>query len=252
MSKHWIEANTSRLMAEILRDFCVVSITLEEQFSRHDNAGNLSYSVLRDMIGDEMNRGILWRLKDTAHHLLRDAPNCSIAAKLLDWAIGYIFHETLKLLEDTHQHQYYASSLRVMAEGNPSPELNAIARDFTLMACENQADMGRTVGRIRKLLTHARLFFHRCYASQRNNPHIARLLYIRQDLIREAFAGEHEKFIESVYGSAKHTLYLNAASSLSRGGRLGQARAALEKAKAIAPDDPEVIAALNKLETVCL
>lgn len=249
MSKHWIEANTPRLMAEILRDFCVVSITLEEQFSRYDSAGNLSYAVLRDMLGDQMNRGLLWRLKDTAHHLLRDAPKCSLEGKLLDWAIGYIFHEALKLMEDTHQHQYYAPSLLSMAEDNPSPELNAIASDFTLMAVENQADMGRTVGRMRKLLAHARLFFHRCYACQRDNPHIARLLYDRQALIRSAFADEHEKFIDSIYGDARQMLFLNAAASLSHGGRIDQARAALEKARIIAPDDPKVVAALHKLET---
>jgi hypothetical protein len=104
MSQHWFNANGSRLMAEILRDFCVVSITLEEQFNRYDNAGNVSYAVLRKMLGDQMDRGILWRLKDTAHHLLRDVHGSPVAARLLDWAIGYIFHKTFKLMENTHQH----------------------------------------------------------------------------------------------------------------------------------------------------
>lgn len=247
MSKHWLEANGSRLMAEILRDFCVVSLTLEEQFTRYDSAGNISYAVLREILGEEMNRGILWRLKDTAHHLLRNAQNVAVAGKLLDWAIGYIFHETLKLLEDTHQHQYYAPSLFSMAEDNPSPELTAIARDFTGMALEIQEDMGRTVGRIRKLLAHARLFFHRCYAGRKDNIYLARLLHDREELIHEAFAGEYENFRAAVYGKDLHSLYLNAAMSLAHGGRRREAAAALEKARSLAPEAPEIAEAAGNL-----
>lgn len=242
MSRHWLEANAPRLMAEILRDFCAVSITLEEQFTRFDSAGNLSYSVLREMLGDQMNRGVLWRLKDTAHHLLRDAPGSPVAGKLLDWAIGYIFHETLKLLEDAHQHQYYAPRLMALAEDNPSPELEAVARDFTLMAVDNHADMGRAVGRIRKLLAHARLFFHRCYEGMASSRHISRLLYDNEDLVRKAFAGEHENLIQAIYGDAPCVLFLNAAISLSDGGKRHKAREALNRARALAPDDPQVIA----------
>ncbi|SBV90390.1 conserved hypothetical protein [uncultured delta proteobacterium] len=243
MSKHWLEANGSRLMAEILRDFCAVSIALEEQFTRYDDAGNISYAVIRETLGEEMNRGILWRLKDTAHHLLRNAQNATVAGKLLDWAIGYIFHETLKLLEDTHQHQYYAPSLFSMAEDNPSPELTAISRDFTEMALETQEDMGRAVSRIRKLLAHARLFFHRCYAGQKDNMYLARLLYDREELVREAFAGEYDNFRAAVYGKKPHMLYVNAAVSLAHGGRRQDARAALEKAESLAPEAPETAAA---------
>ena len=229
-------------MAEILRDFCVVSLTLEEQFARYDSAGNLSYAVLRDILGDEMNRGILWRLKDTTHHLFRNAPNATVAGKLLDWAIGYIFHETIKLMEDTHQHQYYTPSLLGMVENNPSPELTAIAEEFSQMAQETQRDMGRTVLRIHKLLSLTRRFFHRCYAGQRDNIDIARTLNDREDIIREAFTGEFETFCTAVYGDKPQMLFLNAALSLARGGKMDAARVSLDKAKACAPNDPEIAA----------
>lgn len=242
MSQHWLEMNASRLMADILRDFCLVSIALEEQFLRFDRAGNLSYAVLSEILGDQMNRGILWRLKDTAHHLLRDAPGSPVTGRLLDWAIGYIFHETLKLMEDCHQHQYYAPSLMALAGENPSPELNAVARDFTLMAVENQTDMARSVSRIRRLLAHARMFFHRCYANRPDNRSVARLLNDREDLIRQGFAGEHENLVAAIYGNSPQTLFLLAAESLREGGKFAEARNALDRAEKIAPDDPRLAA----------
>lgn len=240
MSQHWLNANGSRLMAEILRDFCVVSIALEEQFNRYDHAGHISYAVLREILGDQMNRGILWRLKDTAHHLLRDVQGSPVAARLLDWAIGYIFHETFKLMEDTHQHQYYAPSLFALAGDNPSPELDAVARDFTQMAVETQADMGRTVGRIRRLLAHARLFFHRCYSDQKENFELARLLHDREDLFSAAFAGEFDNLKHAIYGNSPQTLYINASISLLHGGKKKQAEEAWQKAVRIAPEDPRL------------
>jgi hypothetical protein len=242
MSGRWLEANASRLMAEMLRDFCVVSITLKEQFARYDSAGNVSYAVLRETLGEEMNRGILWRLKDTAHHLLRNARDATVADKLLDWAIGYIFHETLKLLEDAHLHQYYAPGLFSMAGGDPAPELAALADDFTHMAIETREGTDRAVGRIRRLLAHARLFFHRCYAGQKDNIHLARLLHDQEAFIREAFAGEYENFRAAVYGERGHILHVNAAVSLARGGRTREARAALDKARRLAPEAPEIAA----------
>ena len=240
MSKHWLEANASRLTAEILRDFCEVSLTLEEQFARHDSAGNLSYAALREALGDQMNRGILWRLKDTAHHLLRNPQASTIAERLLDWAIGYIFHEALKLLEDAHQHQYYGPSLLSMVEDDPSPELRDMANDFSLMAEEIQEDMKQTVGRIRRLLAHARLFFHRCYVGQKDNLYLARVLYDQEDMVREAFAEEFDNLCDAIYGNARQVLFLNAATSLLYGGRREQAVNALRRAKDIAPDDPRI------------
>lgn len=249
MSKHWLEANASRLMAEILRDFCSVSVAFEEQFMRFDRAGNLSYAVLREILGDQMDRGILWRLKDTAHHILRDAPGSPVAEQLLDWAIGYLFHETWKLLEDTHQHQYYASSLAALVEDTPTPEMEAIARDFTLMAEENHKEVGRKVARIRRLLAHARLFFHHCYADQAGNLHLARLLHDNEELVRKAFTEEYANLITAIYGDAPQRLFIDAALSLRYGGRTQRAQAALERARSLAPNDPRIAEAARSLET---
>ena len=247
MSRHWLDANAPRLVAEILRDFCVVSMILEEQFTRFDNAGNLSYSVLRETLGDQMNKGILWRLKDTAHHLLRNTSSTP-SSRLLDWAIGYIFHETLKLMEDAHQHQYYAPSLTAFTEDIHSPELKAATHTFILMSEENHIDMGRAVSRIRKLLAHARLFFHRCYEGKSANKHLARLLYDKEHLIQKAFAEEYENFIRAIYGNAPCTLFINAAISLKDGGKRLGALEALHKARAIAPQDPQILALAKELE----
>ncbi len=247
MPKRWLEANEPRFVADILRDFCMVSITLEEQFARFDRAGNLSFPVLRDLLGDMMDKGLLWRLKDMAHHVLRDARDAGSAARLLDWAIGYIFHETIKLMEDAHQQQYYTPGLSAMAEADPAVRGDEAAGAFGLITNENTADMRRGVDRIRRLLTHARSVFRRYYADQADNRHLARLLHDREDLIRTVFGPDYDTFIAAVYNGEPERLYLEAAAALLEGGRVEEAAAAARKAESLAPDKPGALAAAQRI-----
>ncbi len=248
MSKRWLEANATRFAADILRDFCMVSRTLEEQFERFDSAGNLSFPVLRDLLGDPMNKGLLWRLKDLAHHLLRDAQGAGSSPRLLDWAIGYIFHETVKLMEDAHQHQYYAPSLFALTETAP-PMITDTATDaFARVVRENSADMGRGVKRVRLLLTHARSIFHRYYEGQADNKHLARLLHDREDLIRAVFRERYDSFIAAIYNGEPERLYLEAASALLQGGHANAAVNAARKAAETAPGAPGIAGAVRRIE----
>ena len=238
MSQLWTSANEERLTAEILRDFCALSITLQEQFTRFDHAGNLSYAVLREIVGDMMDKGLLWRLKDTTHHILRDAPSSVHDTRLLDWAVGYIFHETLKLMEDTHQRQYYTPRLQALAEDSPMPDSDPITREFIEMAVDTQTDMARGVYRIRRLLANARHFFQRSFAGKAHNRHVARLLNDREDLVRAAFADAYDDLVRAIYGDTPERLHIEAAISLRAGGRMASAEAALAKARAMSPNSP--------------
>lgn len=251
MPRRWLSTNGARFLADILRDFCQVSATLEEQFERFDHAGNLSFAVLRDLLGDMMNKGQLWRLKDTAHLLLRDAENAGSSARLLDWAIGYIFHETIKLMEDAHQNQYYAPRLLALTEKLPPMTTDIAAEAFVGVVGETQSDLRRGVDRIRRLLTHARSIFHRHYQGQTNNRHLARLLHDREDLVRGVFGQEYEPFINAVYNGAPEQLYLQAAAALLEGGHYETARAAARKAATLAPNSLAVRESAQRLEEQC-
>ena len=228
MSTRWLEANASRFSADILYSFCVVSTTLEEQFQRFDHAGNLSFPVLSELLGDLMNKGRLWRLKDMSHHMLRDTEQTTTVSTLLDWSIGYIFHETLKLMEDAHQHQYYAPRLAAIAEANPPSEYSPVARAFLDITQDTHTDMERGVARTRRLLRHARQFLLRYYAGQYKNRQLARMLYDRRDLVQTAFGDGYAEFLDAVSNRVPERLTLEAAVSLLEGGRAQAALDALD------------------------
>ena len=105
MSKAWIQAKHPEFVRDLFKFFCQSSERLEAQFDSFDDDGAVDFDGLQDLVGSEMNKGLLWRMKDTAHHVFRNDPHSQLGGKFLDWAIGYIFHETIKLKEDAYQKQ---------------------------------------------------------------------------------------------------------------------------------------------------
>lgn len=111
-----------------------VKDTVKEFIRAHSFFGNLyhtflstrkiSFEDLEVWVGSETIKGGLWRLKDKCHHLWRQPdPDADINATLLDWVIGSIFHEAMKLKENIYMVQYYGPQVERM-NGNQVPETN--------------------------------------------------------------------------------------------------------------------------------
>ena len=71
---------------------------------------------------------------------------------LLDWTLGYIFHESLKLMEDAHQRQYYAPQLESLTDLVHDPELAERMRDLLDIQSQTVESMRREVVRLESLL----------------------------------------------------------------------------------------------------
>ena len=138
MSERWLLARRAYFVRDLVRDYCTVYLGIEEQNRLFTRDGLVSYAALRDLLGEVNRKGVFWRLKDTAHHLFRQmveqpaedaillwqyagsaAPSGvtvqTPVEALLDWCIGYAFHECAKLREDAFQRQHYSSRLAQLA-----------------------------------------------------------------------------------------------------------------------------------------
>ena len=125
MSKAWIQAKHPEFVRDLFKFFCQACELLEAQSLRFDRDGTVEFHVLRELVGIETNKGLLWRMKDTAHHVFRNDPHSQLGGKFLDWAMGYIFHEAVKLKEDAYQKQNYAPWFHKLYEG----DLNASEKE---------------------------------------------------------------------------------------------------------------------------
>lgn len=226
--RDWVRSNKQQLEVEILQLFCDVVKELREQFYRFSKTRTLSYPVLTKLVGIPSQKGLLWRLKDQSHLVLRDTENSLPEGILLDWAIGYIFHESIKLKEDARLHQSYLPRLTEFLSGSDECLLSMIVSDFHEIERQTEESLKREIARIELLfLLTIRLFcrhFSRCCS---HRP-LARFLFDYEKNIKDTFGEYYDVFIYAIYGEEIEKLFLEAAYSLEKSGRYKKAQAALE------------------------
>lgn len=233
MFRAWIRSKRSEFVRDILRDFCLSQQVLENQFRMFDAEERLDFEVLRDVLGVEMNKGLLWRLKDTAHHLFRTDRDADVHGQLLGWCLGYIFHETMKLKEDAYQREIYGGRFLEFRQIGLRPEERGIVGELSKVVDQTRESMRREVARIRFIIASCRQLFIRYLPEHRDNALLARLLYDQNSLVRTAFALDYHALITALYGDRPEKMYHLAAQSLMLGGWEREAALAEQEGKMV-------------------
>ncbi len=246
----WVSTNRQAFERDVLQDFCMGAEQLEEQFARLADDGRLSFAVLKGLVGEPMNKGLLWRLKDKAHHLFRgEEGGFNPAGLLLDWTLGYIFHETFKLMEDAHQRQFYGPMLGdFQGRGMPSAAAELL-RDLDDIQAQTAESMRREAARLARLFGLTRRFFCLYFQGRADHRPLARLLHDRQPLLRSVFREDHPALIAAVYGGEPERLHIEAGHSLLESARPEEARAAVDRALRINPENAAALELARLVET---
>ncbi|MGE4292217.1 MAG: hypothetical protein AB7E32_08410 [Desulfovibrio sp.] len=239
MSKAWIMAKRPEFVRDMFRNFCQTCGYLDLQFERYDLVGSVDFEQLRDLIGEESFKGLLWRLKDTAHHVFRNDPDDPIEGRFLDWGMGYIFHECIKLKEDSYQQLTYAPWLREMAVEGASGQ--DVAGQLLNLPGQTEESMRREIARIRVILDQCKRLLPVYLSRHSDNSLLARLIFAQSDMVRGVFGDRYDSLINGIYAGQPWMLYVLASRSLRLGGWMDQARGAVTEAYKIKPDEKIVL-----------
>lgn len=288
MKGRWLLANRDFLVRDLVRDYCTVFQSLSAQRQRFEEAGAVSYSALRDLLGEAMHKGVFWRLKDTSHLLFRNAPGHSDVAPvdtpgpafqaegqgmpaqadggrpagaavdpaetkqieellrhannllpggaagqqaleaLIDWSIGYAFHECVKLREDAFQNQHYANRLVQIARHDAVTA--AMYNPLRGLVGQTAESSSRELSRISHVLSHGLRMLAQYLAVEKHNTHLARWLASEEQLARQVFGASYTTLLDALYGPEHERLYLLAARDFLEAGRFEPAVALLQGA----------------------
>lgn len=242
----WVKLNREAFERDVLRDFCLASDILRPQFARLESGAGISFPAFSNLVGEPSDKGLLWRLKDKAHQVFLKAEQPPTVALLLDWTLGYIFHESLKLMEDAHQSQYYAPRLDALDAEKLGGELADMTRALRLIQSQTQESIEREARRLQALLVHSRRLFCLYFADRADHRPLARFLYDNSDSVRRTFEGDHEWLLLAVYGQTPERMYLEAARSLLESARFMQAAEALAAALEMNPRCAEALELLGE------
>lgn len=241
MSKVWIREKMPEFARDLLRDFSMAVDILEAQFVNFDENSKVSFEVFRDLLGVEMNKGLLWRLKDTAHHLFQNDGKQELTGQFLEWSIGYIFHETMKLKEDAYQQQNYGPWFTELLDRELPEREHIISRELFQMLLQTNESIRREVARVRFFIVQCRRLFIEYLRDQGENALLARLLFDHEQLVRKTFGVDHDDLLLSIYGRHPEMLFVMASQSLRQGGWMTHSQQAVDRAVAMVPDNPRVL-----------
>ena len=235
MSKAWIQAKHPEFVRDLFKFFCQACEQLELQFKEFDVDGTVQFETLKDLVGVEMNKGLLWRMKDTAHHVFRNDPHSQQGGKFLDWALGYIFHEAIKLKEDAYQKQNYAPWFHKLYEGDLNDSEKNITKQLFQVLNQTEESIHREINRIRFIIDKCRRLLPNYLHRYSDNVLLARYIFSQNELVRDVFAKEYDNLISAIYETEPERMYVLASQSLRLGGWLEEAHQALESAMEVNP-----------------
>lgn len=240
MSKAWIQAKLPEFVRDMFRYFCQSCRLLEQQFQAYGRSGVMDFEQLRELIGQESYKGIFWRLKDTAHHVFRNDPDDPLEGRFLDWGMGYIFHECIKLKEDSYQQLTYAPWLKDM-DGVLAQAKRDIAGPLAHVPMQTEESMRREIDRIKTIIAQCKRILPDYLARHGDNQLLARFIVTQGELVREVFAEQYEELVAGIYGDEPENMYLLAAQSLRLGGWSEEAQASVQEAYRINPESKIVL-----------
>lgn len=238
MFKNWILSKQDSFVRDVLRDFCQIASQLESHFTEFDVTGTVSFHVFDDILGRQNSKGLLWRLKDTSHLLFRNETKTpyTVLGEYLDWALGYIFHECIKLKEDAYQQMNYKPRFKQLEQNTQlSPEEQHLGSELYAVIDQTTESIRREIRRIRFILFHCKRMFILYLPAHQENPLLARFLYLQDGLVRAVFKSYFDELVTSIYPNGLHHMYDLAAQSLDEGGWPTQAAGARELAAQAAP-----------------
>lgn len=212
MSQLMKAAVMDRLYYLLLRDFCESMSQISGQFRRHRLTSDICWPILEDLLGRQRNRGPLWQMKDTVHHLSRhhagSANSTAHPTVFLDLVIGAIFHETVRLKELAYLGATYLPTARARlcecelhapdnAVVTVTSTLNSGKRVLPLLE-EAFSHLSRAMLNLEKLTEEARVLMCLAYLGQNGNAMVAAMVRDRALQVERAFGRQYRQFLSAL------------------------------------------------------
>ena len=246
---HWFEERRHLFVKNMFKGFCTTHGCLHAIAENYTTTGRLAFADLDALVGTESNRGHLWLLKDRCHQLWRDSdPEQDLSGSLLDWVIGSIFHEAMKLKENTYMLQYYGPLAEAMKK-------RGIVHTVKFCGDECQRFMARTRDEVGLQMENLGFMFHRAILlmrtlliDQRENALLVRHLIENPGQVEQLWSESLVHLLADMFPGGADQAYCLAARSYLAGDWHQEAHAAYRQALTLNPACEEAHRHIHQLE----
>lgn len=236
----WFEEKRPLRVRELLQEFHETYNRFLALYSQYLKNGRVAFEEIERLVGAEGRKGHLWRLKDGCHRLWRGVdPREEMNGCLLDWMMGSVFHEAMKLKENAYVHQFY---------GPLAQKMSACPAGGGLLVCgvDSERFMKRTAREICRQMENLSLMFGRAnyllrlmMSEQAHNFILLRFLIENEDVVIQLWSESLAELFGDMFFGAPEEGFCAAARSYLADHWQERALAAYEQALAVRPDCEE-------------
>ena len=236
----WFEEKRALWVKNLLKDFHKTYKRFIDLYGQYITSQQVSFEEIDQLVGSENRPGLLWRLKDKCHRLWRDVdPAEEVNGCLLDWVMGSLFHEAMKLKENAYVYQYYRPLAEKMTAGPGG-------RGLKICGMECERFMERTATEIQKQMENLSLMFGRAnyllrlmMPEQAQNTILLRYLIEHEEVVIQLWSENLTELLADMFFGAPEQGYCAAAKSYLQDHWQERARMAYSKALALNPQCEE-------------
>jgi len=174
---------------EIVRDFLYSYIHFQSLYEKYKTYA-LSFDDVEEFVTDKDPTLPLFNLKESCHMLFRHQgdEHCSDEEKLLDLAVGSIFHEAMKLRENLYQLEVYKPRyLQIQSSQEASEYEKNLLREFMKIGARTEKRLAESVKETKRLLNDTLKQLAHLLPRYKDNPVLMRFLLRRKDLLQQTF-----------------------------------------------------------------
>jgi hypothetical protein len=250
MENVWLESRRDIFLRDLVQDFIEAKLYVDMLREEHHATATLPYSRLDAWIGSETKKGALWNLKDQCHSLFRNSGTKSnLYEHLFDWTIGSIFHEAIKLKEDSYQMETYKPLLE--QEGYKQNLIfSRIVRDYFEVIENARKNLAEEIERINHLFSKALLHLIEIVPLHRDNILLVRFLLDNTKKLSEKVFGTKafNQIVRTLFPEGLASAYLCVAEKCIQSGWYREATRYLKKAVKLDAANEKALEFLQKAE----
>jgi tetratricopeptide (TPR) repeat protein len=249
MSRQWFEERKEILIRELAAGFVEAFVNFEELYQDYGDQGKLQHASWEGWIGSESRKGPLWRLVDLSHSIFRrSGARLTMHEALLDWSLGALFHECLKIREDAYQ-LGHPLQWNEGAHVPQLPEIRSAIEDWERHLAQIRVSIRAGLEEVHQLFQSAWRGLKGTLITYRDMGLLMRYLAENRNLFVDLL-GEQEwcEFMDELHPNGEGDTWYLAGMSYDRSGWYDRAKIAFERSLAICPDHPKAAEMRTLLE----
>jgi len=223
---------------------------------------NRIWDKLTIMVGTEAEKGPLWQLKDLCHRIWpKDKDDHNLDGSLIDWLIGSIFHEAMKLKENIYLLNTYGPAAFRISEPDAGDGAGPRRMEVSVPRLAQMMDIKGLIKRIvvdvidemeqlAFLFGQANFMLRTMIPDLSRNMLVIRFLVEREDVVRELWGEGLEAVFEDMFYGAPEQGFCAAGRSYLNGQWYTRALAMYRRAVDIDSGCDEAIAKMYQLQAV--